>query len=80
VELDVGEQALITAVMRFNALAPLTGLPALSIPCGFADDGMPIGLQAIARPFAEGTLFRLGHGYEQITDWHTREPALSPVR
>ena len=50
----------------------LTALPALSIPGGFTSDGLPIGLQLGARPFAEETLFRAGHAYEQVTPWHTR--------
>ena len=50
----------------------LTALPAISIPGGFTSDGLPIGLQLGARPFAEETLFRVAHAYEQATDWHTR--------
>ena len=50
----------------------LTALPAISIPGGFTSDGLPIGLQLGARPFAEETLFRAAHAYEQATDWHTR--------
>ena len=50
----------------------LTALPAISIPGGFTSDGLPIGLQLGARPFAEETLFRAAHAYEQATTWHTR--------
>lgn len=50
----------------------LTALPAISIPGGFTSDGLPIGLQLGARPFAEETLFRAARAYEQATDWHTR--------
>ena len=50
----------------------LTALPAISIPGGFTSDGLPIGLQLGARPFAEETLFRAAHAYEQATAWHTR--------
>ena len=50
----------------------LTALPAISIPGGFTSDGLPIGLQLGARPFAEETLFRAAHDYEQATTWHTR--------
>ena len=50
----------------------LTALPAISIPGGFTTDGLPVGLQLGARPFAEETLFRAAHAYEQATDWHTR--------
>ena len=50
----------------------LTALPAISIPGGFTGDGLPIGLQLGARPFAEAMLFQAGHAYEQATTWHTR--------
>ena len=56
--------------------ANLAGLPALTVPCGFTRAGLPIGLQLIGRPFAEATLFRLGHAYERATPWHERRPAL----
>ena len=65
------------AVMRYNALPPLAGMPALSVPCGFSEeDGLPVGMQLIGSAFNEATLFRIGHGYQQLTDWHTREPEL----
>jgi aspartyl-tRNA(Asn)/glutamyl-tRNA(Gln) amidotransferase subunit A len=66
---------IITAVMRYNALPPLTGMPALSVPCGFSADGLPIGMQVIGRAFDEATVLRAGHGYQQLTDWHRREPS-----
>jgi aspartyl-tRNA(Asn)/glutamyl-tRNA(Gln) amidotransferase subunit A len=50
----------------------LTALPAISIPGGFTSDDLPIGLQLGARPFAEATLLRAAHAYEQATPWHTR--------
>ena len=52
------------------------GLPALSVPCGFAADGRPIAFQLIGRPFAEAQLLRLGHVYEEAAGWHTRRPEL----
>jgi aspartyl-tRNA(Asn)/glutamyl-tRNA(Gln) amidotransferase subunit A len=77
VTLESGETLdIISAVMRYNALPPLVGLPALSVPCGFADDGLPVGMQLIGRAFDEGTLFRIGHAYERATDWHRRAPSL----
>ena len=54
----------------------LAGLPALSVPCGFDDAGLPIGMQIIGKHFDEGTLLRLGFAYEQATEWHARKPAL----
>ena len=77
VRLESGEELdMISAVMRYNALPPLTGMPALSVPCGFSDDGLPVGMQLIGRAYDESTLFRIGHGYQQATDWHEREPEL----
>jgi len=54
----------------------LTGAPALSVPCGFAPDGMPIGLQIAGRPWDEATVLRIGAAYEQATPWHQRHPDL----
>jgi aspartyl-tRNA(Asn)/glutamyl-tRNA(Gln) amidotransferase subunit A len=54
--------------------ANLAGLPAASIPCGFTQSGLPIGLHLIAPPFAEDRLLRVARMYEQATDWHTRRP------
>jgi len=50
----------------------LTALPAISVPGGFTADGLPIGVQFGARPFAEPLLLRAAHTYEQATPWHTR--------
>jgi len=50
--------------------ANLSGIPALSLPCGFSKDGLPIGLQIMAKPFDEEMLFRVGYTYEQATPWH----------
>jgi len=51
----------------------LAGLPAVSVPCGFAG-GLPIGVQLIGRAFDEGMVLRAAHTYERATDWHTRRP------
>lgn len=50
--------------------------PTLSVPCGFTTDGLPIGLQIAGRHFDEATVLRVGHAYEQATEWHTRRPKL----
>jgi aspartyl-tRNA(Asn)/glutamyl-tRNA(Gln) amidotransferase subunit A len=52
----------------------LTGLPALSIPCGFTRGGLPIGLQLAAGPWRETVLLRAAHAYESATNWHERHP------
>src|SRR5207249_1540481 len=54
----------------------MTGLPALAVPCGFTASGLPISIQITGRPFDETTVLRVGHTYEQATDWHKRHPAL----
>ncbi len=55
----------------------LAGNCALSVPCGFASNGMPIGLQIIGDAFEEETILKVGHAYEQTTEWHTRKPEIS---
>jgi aspartyl-tRNA(Asn)/glutamyl-tRNA(Gln) amidotransferase subunit A len=57
----------------------LTGLPAISVPCGFGTDGLPIGLQIAAAPFAEDTVLRIAAAYEAATDWHVRRPTLDEI-
>jgi aspartyl-tRNA(Asn)/glutamyl-tRNA(Gln) amidotransferase subunit A len=52
------------------------GLPALSVPCGFTTAGLPMAFQAVARPFDEGLLLKLGHAYQEATGWHLRRPSL----
>jgi aspartyl-tRNA(Asn)/glutamyl-tRNA(Gln) amidotransferase subunit A len=54
--------------------ANLAGLPAMSLPCGFAR-GLPVGLQLIAPPLAEGPLLKAAHHFQRVTDWHARVPA-----
>ncbi len=61
---------------QLTRLACFTGQPALSVPCGFTDDGMPIGLQLMAGWFEEPRLLHVAHAYEQATDWHNRRPPL----
>jgi aspartyl-tRNA(Asn)/glutamyl-tRNA(Gln) amidotransferase subunit A len=60
----------------FTVSANLAGLPAISVPCGFTSDRLPIGLQCIGRPFDEESLLRLAHGYEQATTWWTETPPI----
>ena len=60
----------------YTAPAPLAGVPAISVPCGFtaSEPELPIGLQIMGRPFDEGMVLRVAHAYEQSTSWHTRRP------
>jgi aspartyl-tRNA(Asn)/glutamyl-tRNA(Gln) amidotransferase subunit A len=53
------------------------GLPALSLPCGFSADGLPLALQLGGRPFDEATVLRVGHAYEQAAGWWRRQPSLA---
>jgi aspartyl-tRNA(Asn)/glutamyl-tRNA(Gln) amidotransferase subunit A len=54
----------------------LAGIPAISIPCGFTREGLPVGLQIMAKPFNEEMLFRIAHAYEQSAQWHKLRPKL----
>ncbi len=60
----------------YTISANLAGIPAISIPCGFTKGNLPIGLQILAKPFAESTLFNVAYTYEQSTDWHKKSPKL----
>ncbi|MBM3943038.1 MAG: Asp-tRNA(Asn)/Glu-tRNA(Gln) amidotransferase subunit GatA [SAR202 cluster bacterium] len=53
----------------------IAGLPALSAPCGFSE-GLPVGMQLIGPHLSEATLLRIGHAYQQATDWHLRRPEI----
>ncbi|HKC51854.1 MAG TPA: amidase [Myxococcota bacterium] len=70
------EESVFGAMIRCTGPFNTTGLPALSLPCGFTRAGLPVGLQIVGRPFEEVTVLRAGHAYEQATEWHERVPAL----
>ena len=55
--------------------ANLAGLPAMSIPCGFGKDDLPVGLHIVGNYFSEAKMLNLAHQYQKATDWHQREPA-----
>ena len=59
----------------FTLPASLAGLPGMSLPAGFGEGGMPVGLQLIGNYFHEGTLLHAAHAFQQATDWHARVPA-----
>jgi aspartyl-tRNA(Asn)/glutamyl-tRNA(Gln) amidotransferase subunit A len=59
-----------------SGFSPLAGCPAISVPCGFSQTGLPIGLQIAGRPFEDIAVLRVAQAYEQSTTWHTRHPNL----
>lgn len=58
----------------FTISANLAGVPAISIPCGFSKDNLPVGLQLLGKPFAEESILQAAFAYEQATDWHKKRP------
>jgi aspartyl-tRNA(Asn)/glutamyl-tRNA(Gln) amidotransferase subunit A len=64
------------ALVGMNRPANFTGHPAISVPCGFTRDGLPVGLQLVGRRFDESTLLRIAFAYEQEHDWRSRHPRL----
>lgn len=66
-----------TPYVRRTGPFNLTGLPALSVPCGFSTDALPIGLEIVGRPFADGMVLQVAHAYQQVTEWHQRRPAIA---
>ncbi len=63
----------------FTIPAPLAGLPALSVPCGFDAQDLPVGLQLTGNHFAEALLLGAAHQYQRATDWHLRVPKEAPL-
>jgi aspartyl-tRNA(Asn)/glutamyl-tRNA(Gln) amidotransferase subunit A len=74
-----GENAIERArqLTRFTAPFNLSGLPALSIPCGFTTEGLPIGLQIVSRAWNEAGVLRTGYTFQQATDWHKMKPEIA---
>ncbi len=67
-----------TGIGSNRRLSPILGFPAMTVPAGFTTDGLPVGLEFLARPYAEATLFRFAYAYEQATS-HRKPPASTPV-
>ena len=65
------------SLIRFTRPFNLSGHPAASIPCGFTEGGLPMGLHIIGRPFDEATVLRVADAYQRVTDWHTRRAPLA---
>jgi len=66
--------ALMGRIARNTRIFNYLGLPALNVPCGFSESGLPIGAQLVGKPFAEARVLRAGHAFQQVTDWHRRLP------
>lgn len=68
----------ILAAVKTTIIGTMTGIPAISVPCGFATTParLPIGVQFYARPFDEATLLRVAHAYESATQWHEERPVV----
>ena len=58
----------------YTIAANLAGIPGISVPCGFDDNNLPIGLQILAPAFSEDKLLRIARMFESQTDWHKRKP------
>jgi Asp-tRNAAsn/Glu-tRNAGln amidotransferase A subunit and related amidases len=73
-----GTQAIEAArqLTRFTAPFNLAGLPALSVPCGFTRNNLPIGLQIISKHWGESKVLQAGQSYQKLTDWHEKHPGL----
>ncbi len=77
VDADVAHVAAFNAVSVNTRPFNYLGLPALSAPCGFDPNGLPIGLQLVARPFAEATILKAAEAYQRDTGWHSARPVLA---
>jgi aspartyl-tRNA(Asn)/glutamyl-tRNA(Gln) amidotransferase subunit A len=62
------------SLTRFTRFFNIVGLPAISVPCGFSSDGLPIGMQIVGKAFDEATVLRVAHAYEQDARWFERRP------
>ena len=71
-----GENAL-SGFLHHCFVANIVGIPSLSVPVGFSDAALPIGMQLFGRPFGEAAIFRIGHAYQHETNWHQRHPDLA---
>jgi Asp-tRNA(Asn)/Glu-tRNA(Gln) amidotransferase A subunit family amidase len=74
VRINGAEFPILDAYTRLTAVPNMAGLPALSLPCGFTAEGMPVGLQLMAAPNREDLVLAAGAWLQRETDWHTRQP------
>ena len=75
-EVDLGDekQGIIPTFTQYSRAFNINGFPAMTVPCGFTDSNMPIGLQIAGRPWEEQTVLKVGHAFERATDWHIKRP------
>lgn len=71
---DGREEDAFNVVMRYTPLFSQTGHPAISVPCGFNSENLPVGVQFVGRLFDEVTMLRVARAYETATTWHLRHP------
>jgi aspartyl-tRNA(Asn)/glutamyl-tRNA(Gln) amidotransferase subunit A len=72
-----GDESVLLSFLHHNIPSNLTGQPALSVPCGFSSEELPIGLQLIGRPLGEARLFRIAHAYERAMPFYERKPPVA---
>lgn len=77
-QLPGGDKPLVRAYLDLTLPFNFTGHPAVSVPCGFSREPLPIGLQLVGKPFEEATILRLAHHYQQATEWHRRLAGAQP--
>ena len=65
-----------SGIRSFTGPFNIAGTPAISIPCGFTQENLPVSLQIVGRPFEDGTVLKVAHAYENNTPWHTRRPPI----
>lgn len=76
IQIDNSLVGIVSALTQYTRAFNITGFPAMSIPCGFSAEKLPIGLQLAGRPFDEVTVLKVAYAYQQATDWHTHHPPL----
>jgi aspartyl-tRNA(Asn)/glutamyl-tRNA(Gln) amidotransferase subunit A len=68
---------MVVSLTRNTKVVNYLGLPAMSVPCGFSANGLPVAFQLVGKPFGEAKLLQVGHAYESATDWHRKLPRIA---
>jgi aspartyl-tRNA(Asn)/glutamyl-tRNA(Gln) amidotransferase subunit A len=74
--IDNLDKAAVAALGRFTRFFNIVGLPAISVPCGFTKEGLPVGMQIAGKAFDDATVLRAAHAYEQDAKWFERRPEI----